>query len=109
MVSDHVSFASNHEGAVPFETRQLAGVGDQVMWPSHCVQGSLGAEFHPYLEPPTQPVVVRKGMNRLVDSYSAFGDGLGHTLERTPLEDTLKDAGITDVRRLCCIIAMTDV
>lgn len=98
---DHISFASNHSGAAPFEVRVLDGVGEQTLWPNHCVQGSLGCEFHPYLDTSafgdTPSVVVRKGMNKLVDSYSAFGDAKGHTLEKTPLEDILRDAGITDV------------
>ena len=48
--ADHCSFASNHEGAQPFTTRELPGIGAQEMWPVHCVQGSPGAEFHPDLK-----------------------------------------------------------
>jgi nicotinamidase/pyrazinamidase len=69
----------------------------QVMWPDHCVQGSVGAEFHPHLARASSDVVIRKGTNSRVDSYSGFGDAHGHTLERTALEDTLRAAGITDV------------
>lgn len=47
---DHVSFASNNPGATPFETRNLEGIGEQIMWPDHCVQGTPGCEFHPLLE-----------------------------------------------------------
>ena len=68
--ADHMSFASNNAGAKPFETKKLPGIGDQVMWPDHCVQGSLGAEFHPYLNKPAGHVVVQKGKHRDVDSYS---------------------------------------
>ena len=32
-----------------FETRELPDIGQQVMWPDHCVQESKGAEFHPDL------------------------------------------------------------
>lgn len=68
----HASFASSHRGAKVLETRTLAGIGEQVMWPDHCVQGSLGAEFHPYLTTrgafPT--AIVRKGQSPRADSYS---------------------------------------
>ena len=47
--ADHISFASNNEGATVFETRELPDIGQQVMWPDHCVQESKGAEFHPDL------------------------------------------------------------
>ena len=47
--TDHISFASNNEGATVFETRELPDIGQQVMWPDHCVQESKGAEFHPDL------------------------------------------------------------
>ena len=47
----HASFASSHPGKKPFETIQLP-YGTQVLWPDHCVQGSLGAEFSPALSIP---------------------------------------------------------
>lgn len=46
---DHISFASNNPGTSVFETVTIPGLGEQVMWPDHCVQGSSGAEFHPSL------------------------------------------------------------
>src|SRR5262245_58547366 len=39
----HLSFASAHPGRKPFETIALP-YGPQVLWPDHCVQGTLGAE-----------------------------------------------------------------
>jgi len=42
------------------------------LWPSHCVQGSPGAEFHPDLHPPPGAVVISKGYDSDSDSYSAF-------------------------------------
>ena len=65
----HASFASNHPGAKLFTVIQLEDMGEQMMWPDHCVQGSLGAEFHPHLERADSDVVVRKGKNERVDSY----------------------------------------
>ena len=44
----------------------------QVLWPDHCVQGTPGAEFHRSLQIPHAALVVRKGMDRTIDSYSTF-------------------------------------
>lgn len=68
---DHVSFAANHAGRQPFETIAL-DYGTQVLWPSHCVQGTDGAEFHGDLEFDRANLVVRKGFRRGIDSYSAL-------------------------------------
>jgi nicotinamidase/pyrazinamidase len=67
----HFSFASCHPGKKPFET-VAADYGPQVLWPDHCVQDSLGAAFHPALHIPHAALVLRKGMDTAVDSYSAF-------------------------------------
>ena len=67
----HFSFASTHPGKRPFETI-AAPYGPQVLWPDHCVQGTPGAEFHRSLQIPHAALVVRKGMDRTIDSYSTF-------------------------------------
>jgi nicotinamidase/pyrazinamidase len=67
----HFSFASTHPGKKPFETI-TAPYGPQVLWPDHCVQGTPGAEFHRSLQIPHAALVVRKGMDRRIDSYSTF-------------------------------------
>lgn len=67
----HSSFASSHPGAEPMSLLQMP-YGDQVLWPDHCVQGSPGAEFHPQLKTDAAQMVVRKGFNAHIDSYSAF-------------------------------------
>ena len=67
----HFSFASTHPGKKPFETI-AAPYGPQVLWPDHCVQGTPGAEFHRALQIPHAALVVRKGMDRTIDSYSTF-------------------------------------
>ena len=69
--SDHVSFAPNHAGKRPFQTIEL-DYGTQVLWPTHCVQGTAGAEFHRELEAGRANLVVRKGFHRGIDSYSAL-------------------------------------
>jgi nicotinamidase/pyrazinamidase len=67
----HLSFASTHPGKEPFETI-VAAYGPQVLWPDHCVQETPGAEFHKSLHVPHAALVLRKGMDRAIDSYSAF-------------------------------------
>ncbi len=68
---DHVSFAVNHPRKRPFETIEL-GYGPQVLWPQHCVQGSTGANVHGALETARASLVLRNGIHRNIDSYSAF-------------------------------------
>jgi len=69
----HKSFASSHDGASPFGTTQMP-YGEQVLWPDHCVEGTAGADFHPDLAGALEAahLIVRKGYNPEVDSYSAF-------------------------------------
>ena len=67
----HASFASSHPGAAPFSSVSMP-YGKQVLWPDHCVQGSPGAELHDELDTDAAFLILRKGANSLVDSYSAF-------------------------------------
>ena len=67
----HSSFAASHPGKQPFESIELA-YGAQTLWPTHCVQGSKGAEFHAVLHLPQAELVLRKGFRAHIDSYSAF-------------------------------------
>jgi nicotinamidase/pyrazinamidase len=69
--ADHASFAANHRGAAPYSVIDMP-YGPQTLWPVHCVQGTPGAEFHPGLAGGRACAVVRKGMRREIDSYSAF-------------------------------------
>lgn len=66
----HVSFASTH-GKKPFEQVDLP-YGKQTLWPDHCVQGTEGAALHKDLSIAHAQLVIRKGHNKNVDSYSAF-------------------------------------
>ncbi|MEI5984775.1 UNVERIFIED_CONTAM: pncA [Trichonephila clavipes] len=70
---NHLSFASQHEGKLPFEVIDLFGL-EQVLWPDHCVQGSYGAEFSEDLNMNRVEAIFRKGMERNIDSYSGFFD-----------------------------------
>jgi nicotinamidase/pyrazinamidase len=68
---DHVSFASQHPPKRPYETITLS-YGEQVLWPDHCVQGTPGAAFHTALSITHAGLVIRKGIHREIDSYSAL-------------------------------------
>jgi nicotinamidase/pyrazinamidase len=67
----HRSFAGAHPGMSPFDTIEVE-YGAQTLWPDHCVQGTLGAEFHPGLDIPQIELIIRKGYRPSIDSYSAF-------------------------------------
>ncbi|MBL4282811.1 bifunctional nicotinamidase/pyrazinamidase [Vibrio fluvialis] len=89
----HASFASV-QGKSIGEVVNLKGVS-QIMWPDHCVQKTLGAEFIPGLNTDAIDYVVYKGTNPDIDSYSGFFDN--QRLQSTGLEDYLKDKGIREV------------
>lgn len=67
----HWSFASAHPGAPVFSTMQMP-YGPQILWPDHCIQGTAGADFHPDLVVGPDDLVLQKGRNPHVDSYSGF-------------------------------------
>lgn len=67
----HISFASSHPGRKPFEMIDL-DYGPQVLWPDHCVQGTPGAEISRDLRIPHAQLVIRKGYDPAIDSYSGF-------------------------------------
>jgi nicotinamidase/pyrazinamidase len=90
--ADHGSFASQHPGAQPFEMGELGGK-PQMLWPDHCVQGTSDAEFHPDLNVAAIDHVQRKGLDRSVDSYSAFRDNDQAAL--TGLSDYLSAKAVT--------------
>lgn len=68
---NHASLASNHPDAEPFSLTEMP-YGIQVLWPDHCIQGTPGAEFHADLDRQRANLIIRKGANPQIDSYSAF-------------------------------------
>jgi len=95
---DHVSFYANHKDdpkAKMFEPYDLKNGTTQVLWPMHCVQHSDGAKLHPDLVTDKHDVLVYKGANSQVDSYSGFFDN--DRKSKTELEDILQKANITQV------------
>lgn len=98
----HESFASAHPGAEPFSTIEWRG-GRRTLWPDHCIAGTPGADFHPALDLRPLRLVVRKGMNPQVDSYSAFMENDKRT--PTGLAGALRELG---ARRVFLVGLATD-
>lgn len=94
----HVSFASAHPGRAPFEQLELYGQ-PQTLWPDHCVQGTAGAELHPDIDWSPLDVVIRKGGDPRIDSYSGFRENHGPHGQRpaTGLAGWLRDRGVDTV------------
>jgi nicotinamidase/pyrazinamidase len=91
---DHTSFAGNHPGAQPFSVTEMP-YGPQVLWPTHCVQGTAGAAFHPGLMTDPADLILRKGFRSAIDSYSAFFENDHATA--TGLEGYLRTRGVTEL------------
>ena len=90
----HSSFASSHPGKAPLELIDMP-YGPQVLWPDHCIQGTDGAAFHAGLNTDRADMIVRKGYNPEIDSYSAFFEN--DHVTATGLEGYLRTRGITSV------------
>jgi nicotinamidase/pyrazinamidase len=90
----HISFASTHAGRAPFDSITLP-YGPQTLWPDHCVQATHGADLHADLHLPHAQLILRKGCNLGIDSYSAFIEGDRTT--HTGLAGYLKERGIDSV------------
>jgi nicotinamidase/pyrazinamidase len=90
--ADHTSFADNHPGAEPFSLIDMP-YGPQVLWPTHCVQGTEGAEIHWTLRTDPAQLIVRKGFRAEIDSYSAFFEN--DHVTPTGLEGYLRSRGVT--------------
>ena len=98
----HSSFASSHAGKAPFSTIAMP-YGEQTLWPDHCIQGSQGAQFHPGLALPRAELIIRKGYNAAIDSYSAFFENDRKT--PTGLAGYLTERGLA---RIFCVGLATD-
>ncbi|XP_047741557.1 uncharacterized protein LOC108680392 [Hyalella azteca] len=90
--TDHVSFLDNvtlrtlHEtnkvspedakvyDVIVFDVHRNGVPMEQKMWPRHCVQGTWGSQLHQDLKMHEDPILIYKGTDPDVDSYSAFWD-----------------------------------
>ena len=87
----HISFASSHPGAKPFDVIELP-YGPQILWPDHCVIGTRGAQFSVRLDIPRAQAVIRKGYRDTIDSYSGFKENDHRT--QTGLAGYLNERGL---------------
>lgn len=107
---DHISFVSNVKDRPLHKSSEIdadsASVRDTVvfdgvppikqqLWPPHCIQDTWGAEFHKELKVQNDAIIIKKGTNPDVDSYSLFFDN--QRLSETTLNAQLKAKGISDV------------
>lgn len=96
---NHVSFASNNPGKKPGDVIQLHGK-PQILWPDHCVQDSFGSDFKKGLDIRSNDIIIFKGTDPQIDSYSGFFDNdkkskteLGAILKKNKI-DTIYIAGL---------------
>lgn len=90
----HSSFASAHAGGQAFGQIEMP-YGPQTLWPDHCIQGTTGADFHGDLNTDCADLIIRKGYNPAIDSYSAFFENDRTT--PTGLKGYLRTRGIDDL------------
>jgi len=90
----HGSFASQHPDHNAGDTIDLEGL-DQILWPDHCVQATVGAEFAPGLNTESIHHVIQKGTDPNIDSYSGFFDNAKR--KATGLETYLRKEDVDEV------------
>jgi nicotinamidase/pyrazinamidase len=90
---EHLSFAIHHPGKKPGDVIELYAL-KQTLWPVHCVQHTLGADFVKELDQSQIHYVVTKGEDITLDSYSAFFDnahrhntGLSYYLNQKSIDE----------------------
>lgn len=90
----HLSFASAHPGRQPYASIELP-YGTQILWPDHAIQGTANAVLHPGLDTSRIEVIIRKGYDRNIDSYSTFFENDHRT--STGLDGWLRGRGMTRI------------
>ncbi len=96
----HISFASAHN-LDPYSEKETNGETIN-LWPDHCIAETSGAEFHSDLKTTDADLILRKGRNIMMDSYSAFFENDRKT--PTGLAGYLRDHGLKKV--YICGLAM---
>ncbi len=91
---DHKSFAGNHPGKKAGDMIPLEGL-TPVLWPDHCVQGTVGAELCADLNKNKIKTIIQKGTDPGIDSYSGFFDN--EHRKSTGLDEFLRKHGVDEV------------
>ena len=86
---NHISFASTHHKKIGEK------LGEQVLWPSHCIQGTFGSNFYEGLDQEGVKKIFYKGTMKGFDSYSAFFDD--NKKMSTGLNEFLKERCINKI------------
>ena len=104
--ADHISFASQHSEKQPFTSEHTIANPENkddkafttLLWPDHCVIDTPGCEIIPELEKDKLDFIIKKGQDKRVEMYSAFGPVYRNPkVGMSGLGDTLKQHGITDL------------
>jgi nicotinamidase/pyrazinamidase len=91
----------------PQKSRHFRDFGG--VWPVHCVQGTVGAAFHPALRLPEGTIVISKGINPELDGYSAFEGvtGDGRMLAELLHEQQVRELYICGLATDYCVLCTT--
>ncbi|KAL2063542.1 hypothetical protein VTL71DRAFT_5347 [Oculimacula yallundae] len=102
---DHISFASSHASKRAFvDTTTITNPSNSSesyttrLWPDHCIQNTPGAALLSDLDVSKIDQVIKKGVRREVEMYSAFYDPLKEPrCCDSGLVAVLRERGVTDV------------
>jgi len=86
----HCSFASTHNKNVYDVIKLDTGI-EQMMWPDHCVQSTWGNQYAEGLDTSKINIVINKGVDAKVDSYSAIKDNNGEDGKTTGLDNLIRE------------------
>ncbi len=89
----HISFSSSHN-LEPYTSIEVDG-SSATLWPDHCVEGTKGSCFHTDLQEEKADLILRKGRDVNIDSYSAFYEN--DRITPTGLAGYLENHGIRKI------------
>ncbi|KAK5581883.1 hypothetical protein RB653_003463 [Dictyostelium firmibasis] len=92
---NHISFASTHNKQPFIDSIITKSNHSQLLFPDHCIQNTKGSEINKDLIIKDNDIIINKGMDIEVDSYSAFYDNDKNS--KTELEEILKKHSINKV------------
>ena len=85
------AFASTYKGKKPFDKYTNKNGIEDVLWPDHCVQDTVGAQLHDNLDfgkIKGEMYIFKKGLEKNKHPYSGFGaDGLIEFLKERDITD----------------------
>ncbi|KAM9990566.1 hypothetical protein ACTFIY_006602 [Dictyostelium cf. discoideum] len=91
---NHISFASTHNKK-PYDSIITKSNYTQLLFPDHCIQNTKGSEINKDLIVKDKDIIINKGLDKEVDSYSSFYDN--DKKSKTELPDILKKHSIVNV------------